>query len=378
MPDSGRRFTTVTLIHNYLYKEIILLTAAIIGVLTFLLAAVSMFKVLQTLMYTDLPMYLAAKLMFLGIPLLLTLTIPAGLLAAVMIVFGRMSSDRELLALKASGIGLAPIVAPVVIIAVMLSALDYWLVAYVVPECQKEFNGMKHEIVTNNPMALLNPEEVVDKIPGWRIVFARKEGSQLEDAFLWRLDDATGQITTSIRAKEARVDLDLEHQQLVMTLLNGKEEEYPHDGDAMKVNIGGHGEQMVEAVSLNSFYEKVQRHLAWMTLPEIEDVIIAMQTAPTGEQASPYLTEFQARISFSITAITFVIVGIPLAIQTQRRETSFGVVITFVIVLLYYVLGAVGKGLKAHAGFYPELIIWAPNVLFETVGFYLFYLANRK
>ena len=65
------------------------------------------------------------------------------------------------------------------------------------------------------------------------------------------------------------VDLDLEHQQLVMTLFNGKEEEYPRDGDAMKVNIGGHGEQMVEAVSLNSFYEKVQRHLAWMTLPEI-------------------------------------------------------------------------------------------------------------
>ncbi len=36
----------MTLIHNYLYKEIILLTAAIIGVLTFLLVAVSMFKVL--------------------------------------------------------------------------------------------------------------------------------------------------------------------------------------------------------------------------------------------------------------------------------------------------------------------------------------------
>ena len=368
----------MTLIYNYIFKEILLLTAAIIGVLTFLLAAVSMFKVLQTLMYTDLPMYLASKLMFLGIPLLLTLTIPAGLLAAVMIVFGRMSSDRELLALKASGIGLAPIVAPVIIIAVLLSALDYWLVAYVVPECQKEFNGMKHEIVTKNPMALLNAEEVVDKIPGWRIVFAKKEGNQLDDVFLWRLDDATNQVTTSIRAQHAVVKLDLENQQMVMTLLHERDEDYPRDGDALKVNIGGHGDQIPEAVSLNSFYEKVQRKLAWMTLPEIEDVIIEMQTAPIGEPASPYLTEFQARISFSITAITFVIVGIPLAIQTQRRETSFGVVITFVIVLLYYVLGAIGKGLKAHAGFFPDLIMWAPNVLFEAVGFYLFYLANRK
>ena len=367
----------MTLIYNYLYKEIILLTAAIIGVLTFLLVAVSMFKVLQTLMYTDLPMWLAAKLMFLGIPLTLTLTIPAGLLAAVMIVFGRMSSDRELLALKASGIGLAPVVTPVIFLAIGLSVLDYWLVAYVVPECQKEFNGMKHEIVTNNPMALLSPEEVVDKIPGWRIYFTKKTGTELDDVILWRLDDSN-RLTSSIRARRATIDLDLEHQQLVMKLLNGRQEEYPHDGDAMKLNPGGHGEQMVEAVSLNSFYEKVQRKLAWMTLPEIEDVIYAMQSAPTGEQASPYLTELQARISFSITTFTFIVVGIPLAIQTQRRETAWGVVFAAVIVFLYYFLGVFGRALKGYASFYPELIIWAPNILFQVIGFWLFYRANRK
>jgi lipopolysaccharide export system permease protein len=368
----------VTLIHNYIYREIILLTVAIIGVLTFLLVGVSMFKVLQTLMDTDLPLWLACKLMFLSVPLTLTLTIPAGLLSSVMIVFGRMSSDRELLALKASGIGLAPIVAPVIILAMALSLLDYWLVAIVVPRCQKELNGMKHEIVTNNPMALLDPEEVVDKIPGWRIYFSSKSGNQLENVMLWRLEDDTNRLTTSIRAERATIDLDLEHQQLVMKLLNGREEEFPHDGDALKVHLGGQGEQMVEAVSLSSFYDKVQRRLAWMTLPDIWEIIYSMQSGPTGEQASPYLTELQARISFSLTCFTFVIVGIPLAIQTQRRETSFGIVITFLIVLLYYVLGAVGKGLKAHAGFYPELIIWAPNILFQVIGFWLFYRANRK
>ncbi len=367
----------MTLIHNYLYKEIILLTAAIIGVLTFLLVAVSMFKVLQNLMYTDLPMYLAAKLMFLGVPLTLTLTIPAGLLAAVMIVFGRMSSDRELLALKASGVGLAPIVAPVIVLAMGLSVIDYWLVAYVVPKCQKEFNGMKHEIVTNNPMALLSPEEIVDKIPGWKIYFSKKEGTTLDDVTIWQLDSAN-RLTSSIRADHAIIDLDLEHQQLVMKLLHEREENYPHDGDAMKVSPGGSGEEVAKAVSLNSFYDKVQKKLAWMTLPDIWDIIYEMQSAPTNEPASPYLTELQARISFSITTFTFIVVGVPLAIQTQRRETSFGVVITFLIVLLYYVLGAVGRALKAHAGLYPELIIWTPNILFQAVGFYLFYRANRK
>jgi lipopolysaccharide export system permease protein len=371
------RLPAVTLIHNYLYKEIIILTAAIIGVLTFLLVSVQLFQVIQMIMYTDLPMFITAQLIFLAVPLTLTITIPAGLLAGVMIVFGRMSSDRELLALKASGVGLAPIVAPVIVVAMLFVALNYWLVAYVVPECQKARNGIKHEIVTNNPLALFNPEVVLDKIPGWRIYFSKKEGNQLDDVQLWKLDDSN-HITASIRADRAAINLDVEHQQLVMTLFNGREEDYPRDSDAMKVHAGGRGEQLAEAVSLNSFYEKVQRRLAWMTLPEIEQIIYSMQTTPSNEPSSPYLTELQSRFAFSLTAFTFIVVGVPLAIQTQRRETSVGIIITLGIVLLYYVLGAVGKGLKGQATLYPELIIWAPNVIFQIVGGWLFYRANRK
>jgi lipopolysaccharide export system permease protein len=367
----------VNLIHQYIYREVLLLTGAIVSVLTFLLVAVTLFRTLSSLMYTDLPMFLAVKLMFLGVPLILTLTIPAGLLAAVMIVFGRMSSDRELVALKAAGIGLAPIVAPVIVLAMALSAVDYLLVAYTVPQCQKQLNGMKHEIVTNNPMALLSPQEIVDKIPGWKILFERKQGNELEDVQLWRLDD-TGRLATQLRAARAVVDLDLEHQQLVLTLFNGKEEDFPADGDVTKVRAGVHGDQMAETVALSTFYDKVQKKLAWMTIPDIWEIIYSMQTSPSTEQASPYLTELQARVSFSITTFTFIVVGLPLAIQTQRRETSFGVIATGVIVLLYYVLGQVGHALKAHAGLYPELIIWAPNLLFQSVGFYLFHLANRK
>jgi lipopolysaccharide export system permease protein len=258
-----------------------------------------------------------------------------------------------------------------------LSAVDYLLVAYTVPQCQKELNSMKREIVTNNPMALLSPQEIVDKIPGWKILFERKQGNELDDVQLWRLDD-DGHLATHLSARRAAVELDLEHQQLVLTLFNGSEEDFPSDGDVTKVHAGVHGDQMAETVALSSFYDKVQRKLAWMKVPDILDIIYSMQTNPTSEQASPYLTELQARVSFSITTFTFLVIGLPLAIQTQRRETSFGIIATGVIVLLYYVLGQVGHALKAHAGLYPELIIWAPNILFQTVGFYLFYLANRK
>ncbi len=376
-PSARKSAITVTLIHNYIYREIILLTGAIIAVLTFLLVAVNLFRVIQLIMYTDLPLWVTAKFVLLAMPLTLTLTIPAGLLSAVLIVFGRMSSDRELLALKASGLGLAPIVAPVILMAMGLSLIDYWLVAYVVPESQMEYVNMKHEIVTNNPLALFNPEVVVDKIPGWRIYFANKEGSYLNDVILWQLNDR-GELASSLRAKRVKIDLDLEHQQMVLNLFNYRQEQYPSDNDAMKVNPGGHGDQIAEAISLNSFYEKAGKKIAFMTLPEIEDVIFTMQSAPPGFLASPYLTELQARISFSIAAFTFIVVGIPLAIQTQRRETSWGVVLALVIVGVYYFLGAIGRGFKDYAGLYPELIIWTPNILFQALGFWLFYRANRR
>ena len=276
----------MTLIHNYLYKEIILLTAAIIGVLTFLLVALELFKVIQMIMYTDLPFWIVAKFILLLIPFVLTLTIPTGLLAAVMIVFGRMSSDRELLALKASGIGLAPIVAPVIVVAVIFMILNFWLVASVTPECRKEYNGMKHEIATNNPLALFNPEVVVDKIPGWRIYCSKKDGSTLKDVILWQLDDAN-HVKTSMRADQAKIDLDLEHQQLDMILINERSEQYGSGGDATKVQIGGRGAQMVVSFSLNSFYEKLQRKLAWMTLPPAPESLIPFRSVRSSEVGPP-------------------------------------------------------------------------------------------
>jgi len=367
----------VTLIYNYLYKEIIILTCVIITVLTFLLVGLELFKMIEQILYADIPFWLTAKFVLLLIPFVLTLTIPASLLAAVVIVFGRMSSDRELLALKASGVGLAPVVAPVVFLAIALSLVNYWLIAYVVPQCRKDFNNMKHEILTNNPMNFFVPETVIDKLPGTRVFFMKRNGDQeLDDVWIWKLDDQN-HLTSEVRAKRASVDIDYEHQQLVITLFDEWQRQFP-SGDFSQMQPGAQGGQFPLTYPLSSFYDKMQRHLAWMTLPEIEDVIIAMESAPTTEQPSPYLTELQARISFSLSCFTFMLVGIPLAIQTQRRETSFGVVLTIVIVGLYYLLGAIGRGLKGNAGLYPELIIWAPNYIFQGIGAWLFYRANRK
>jgi len=88
---------------------------------------------------------------------------------------------------------------------------------------------------------------------------------------------------------------------------------------------------------------------------EIEQVIEAMQGAPTGELATPYLTEFQARISFALACLTFVIVGMPPGHpRRKRRETSIGILLTIGIVMVYWLLVTLGKALKLILGFIPS------------------------
>lgn len=367
----------MTLIHNYIYREIILLMAAVVGVLTFMFEAVDLFRKIQVIMYTDFPLWITVKLALLAIPTLLTFTVPTGLLAAVLIVFGRMSSDRELLAVKASGIGLAPIVAPVIIIASLCSLLELWLVSSVEPKCREETSDMLHEIVTSNPQALFTPQIVLDKIPGLRMYFDKKVDDRLEHVFIWRFDDQRN-LVNSLRADHAVVSVDIEHQVLLITLYNERGERFPDIHDVTRAVPDASALQGALSISLNSFYEKTRRSLSFMTLPEISQVIEAMQGGQTGELATPYLTEFQARISFALACLTFVVIGMPMAIQTQRRETSIGVLLTIGIVMTYWLLVMLGRALRTHTGFYPELIAWTPNIVFQGVGVWLFSRANLK
>ena len=371
----------MNLIYNSLYKDITTLAVAIIGVLTFLLVAFDLFKVIGLILYTDLSIWLTLKFVLIEIPFVLTITVPAGLLASVLIIFGRMSSDRELLAIKSAGVSLLDIVAPVIILATGFCLMDYWLNAYVVPACREENSEMRHEIVTEKPMDLFAPDAVVDKIPGWRIYLTSKTGTTLNDVQMWKFD-SDNHIASAFRAKRAEVTLDIEHGQLVLTLFDAREEEYPSNDDLIKdptkVLPGVRATQLPVEVPLGSFLEKVDKKLSWMTLPEIQSIIESMEQKPSNEPALPYLTEFQARVASSLACLTFVIIGIPLAIQTQRRETSAGVILTILVVGVYLLLGSVGRALKNQAHLYPELIIWAPNLIFQSVGAWLFLRANRK
>jgi lipopolysaccharide export system permease protein len=368
------------IIYTYLFKEIAIVAVATTAVLTFLLVLVNAFKdIFDLLLHDEVSLWVICQLVGLLIPFALTFTLPWGLLLAVLLVFGRFSQDKELLTLKASGIGLLPIIAPALWLGVIFSIISFVNNATIAPQCRKAFKEISIDLIRNNPMAFFTPQTTIEKFPGMRIWVGSKKGTTLEDVHIWRLNENMVPIN-SIRADSARLDFDMPNERIVLALHNARQEERS-GGDVSDVNTihpGAHAQELPMTISLSDFFQRDQKPRSdRLTLGELRSFVThPMQLR--NENPVPFLTELQKRIALSISCLTFVLVGVPLAIQTQRRETSVGVVMSLGIVLAYYFITVLAEVFKRNAGVYPEVIIWLPNFIFQTVGAFLIARANFR
>lgn len=370
---------SLRILYRHLVQQMAAVTATAVAVLSLVLVLGNAFKQLFELLVNDeLPLSLILKMVVLLVPQALTFTMPWGILVAALIVFGRMSQDLELQAIRASGIGLIPLVSPVILFGLFLSFVCFYNNAVLVPLTLQKFQSSLLDVGRDNPSFLIRAGEAMDRFSGYRIYVGEKNGAELKDINIWELD-THGVPKRNIRAARGSLSADLDELCLTMNLQKARLEERGESvPDLSTLRVGLSAEQLPLKISLRGFLDP--EDLKDIRIAELSELTKRVLSPVEGyvnpKQVYPMLTEMQKRISFALAPFTLLLVGIPLGIRVQRKETSVGVVISFFVVMAYYALILLAEGLKNRGGAYPELIVWLPNLILQAYGFFLLWRAN--
>ncbi|MDP9003211.1 MAG: LptF/LptG family permease [Verrucomicrobiota bacterium] len=366
------------LIDRYVSRQLFVNLIFAIVVLSFVLVIGNIFrKLLPLLVNHDLPVEYLVGFVAYVLPFSLIFTIPWGLLTAVLLVFGRLSADNELIALRSNGISIGRICIPLVVIAILCTASSLWLNVQVAPAAQEEMRSTVFNLATRNPMALFGSDQVIDQFPGRKIYVGKKDGNKLDNIIVFEINENSMPMKVTY-AKTGTLEADLPNKRILMHLYGARyqqRDDYdPYDLLRMRDGIS-----VVEGtlpISLDELYEKEKRR-ASRSMLSLEQLMEQLKNDDPKMRSSSR-TEINKRFSFPLACIVFSLVGVPLGITTHRRETSFGFAVSLVIGVFYFLFIILADTLRANAKLHPELLVWLPNVLFLGIGIWLFRRLSKQ
>src|SRR2546422_9085839 len=106
---------------KYITRQAVVTLAMTVGVFTFVLLLGRILRQLSDMLANrQIGLGVVGQFILLVMPPVLSFSLPMAMLATALLVFGRMSADNELTAIRASGIGLGRVAAPVILLATLM------------------------------------------------------------------------------------------------------------------------------------------------------------------------------------------------------------------------------------------------------------------
>jgi len=329
------------------------------------------------------------ELVGLLIPGVLPYALPLGLLTGVLIAFGRMSSQQELTAMKASGRSLGRIARPALLLAGGLALLSAWLNLEIAPSANTEYRRLLLGSTKDNPASVIVPGKLNRQFPGMVIRAAERDGEVLRDFWLWSVDER-GRLTQTVHAREARLapSLNRKGEGILRVELTDARLEKRQPGDETFASPSSFIQARTTSLEFPASGvfkdgDNFQRKLRWLTTSELLDAMDkGWQVAPNAtrkekEQGQMLATtQLMSHLASAFSVFSLAFLAVPLAVRVGRSETFVNAAIALGVALTYYLLTSMAAYVK-DPDLRPDLLIWLPNVVVVGLAWTLLRRASR-
>lgn len=278
------------------------------------------------------------------IPNVIAFTCPMAALIGIVIGLTRMQGDSELVAIRAAGVGNLQIILPVVLLGLLLSGFTFLVNLYGVPIAARLVRRVALQTAIYKLESPIEPGVFNTEVAGYTIYV--KDGNLADGSwrniFIHSEDQKTGEVRL-ITSKQGRIDTTDQLSELVL-----------EDGISTTITPDGSREKFVsEKIGEVRFAIKTRRDELVERLARAESSIEELglrelaEFARTreGQERTEARILWQRRILLSITPLIFSILGTVLVLRFSRGGRGFGIFISLVSLITYYLVAFLGEQL---------------------------------
>ena len=385
---------SVGLLFRYLCGSVFVSSLATVSLFVFVLLAGNALKEAFGLLADGrLSMALFARLMVLLVPYVIAYALPLGLLTGILLVLGRMAAHREIVAIRASGLSLWHIAAPIFFIATIGVVACALINCYYAPRAKANYRLLLADVIRSGPLKFMIPRTFVYDFPGYVIYLGAKDGDRLEDFWIWELDEEQRAVKL-LRARSGEFSFDERDDALVLTLLNGVTELRISDPDDLqRVRPLGTFSRARLRLPLDRILGRRSRHVSISALDlgelrerldVIEATLRAGRVQPDPENSGRLQAEgmririqIQKNLAMAFSVLSLSFVAIPLGIRAGRSETHANFALALVLAMSFYFLIVAVNWIENYPRLRPDLLVWLPNLIYQGVGAYMLVKADR-
>jgi LPS export ABC transporter permease LptG/LPS export ABC transporter permease LptF len=352
---------------RYILGEIISHTLIGCVIFTFVLFMRDLDHILEMVIRNSSTWADVVEVFLLTMPNTFKVTIPMAVLVGILLGLSRLAADSEIIAMRASGMGIGYFVRVASIVAVTGTLIGLINSIYIAPRANQGILDLQQTLETQQASYEIQPrvfyEDFRNRVLYVQNVRAGTGASNWDRVFMADVTDPTTPLVTT--AASATVVGD-STQELLMRLRDGAE----HDA------TGGQPDQYKVSTFTSTdlplpLTQQNDVHLGRMDTAIYAMPLKMLESRTKGPDSRRFQIELQSRFSYPAACLVLMLVGVPLGVISRRGGKSSGFVFTLLLVIIYYVLSYTGISLGRQNKLSPFLAVWLANLVFALVGAFL-------
>ncbi len=350
----------MTIVDKYLAREILKCLVVVLAVVVSLFVIAEFFNKADNFMEAGLPISRLIRYLQLKLPQIIAQITPIGLLLSVLIAFGLMNKNNEIIALKSGGVSVYYLLRPVLTIAVFLAILLFSLSEIVVPITISKANKIWLMEVKNKPTITSKQRNIW--IKGHRAIYFIQyfnPQNQTISGVILNFFDKEFKLTRRVDAKKG-------------VYVQGKWVFYDSmeqvlDEESAIYNVRLHSQKAENVDFLPEDLMRVFKKSDEMNIAELFTYIKEVELE--GYDATTFRVDFHARFAYPVLSIIVCLMGTGIAVKRKSREgPSVSIAFGAAMVFLYWVLHSFCLSL-GYGGLLPPVIsAWISNIIFLCYG----------